>query len=661
MGIQCTLAVMAEIMVGSDLINILGEVACADFSPDATSLTLSQIDAIPSDCNPRFGLKRIGEDFQIEIEVHPECSENINVIDWSVSIYTDAVVKSAFEPRGFGRISNDPFIATFPSVQFTALFLERAGCIYLGVHDQEAFPKRFAFNGNTTISVSYSASGMGFLSLPFTVHVMEGECSWMHVADKYRVFAQGTTWYQKGLARRDQRPDWIHNTPLWVNTHWQEVDVLENKGGDPHVVVERVKELKQLLGDKVPVFLHWYEWDLLGHTDSSYDSCPEESICGFDSHYPDYFPARTGFDEAVKQLSDMGVMAVPYINGRLFDKSLSAWSEDPSVRMSAVQTVGGEFSDETYGNNVHFGVMCPSTDWWQFSLSDFAGKLRQSKVAGVYIDQVAAGDPVPCHNQEHNHPLGGGSSWTSGYNLMMDRVRDSLGEERLVITESNVEQLIGSVDTFLSLVAYQNLDTLVPAFQYIYGNGVFVSAGCEFFESDVTTNGGSPFMRKLTKMFMLGSQLGWLSLGGRKDNQDPPMGMLQVLKDPKDRYLVDAMNRLISQRMDPVISEFFRSGRLAGEVNGNSYVWRGSRGTMIIACNPGEADFGEISVSAIDFLEFDDIIDVNEYANGEWIIVETHVDSRAQSLRIRPGPYTCAIVHIERSEARQSVPEIQYT
>ena len=47
--------------------------------------------------------------------------------------------------------------------------------------------------------------------------------------------------------------------------------------------------------------LHWYEWDQLGYG-SNYTNCTSEVSCGFDTHYPEYFPVRKGFNESVKKM-----------------------------------------------------------------------------------------------------------------------------------------------------------------------------------------------------------------------------------------------------------------------------------------------------------------------------------------------------------------------
>jgi hypothetical protein len=167
--------------------------------------------------------------------------------------------------------------------------------------------------------------------------------------------------------------------------------------------------------------LHWYEWDTLGYAPgSNYTKCdrtppavahmstppvptppvptppvpcppeltravsaesphdhalhdhavPGPQRCGFDTHYPNYFPARVGCKEAVHAMQAAGewvlsvcqliqihtfpdlylslfiytrnpitwctgIRTIPYINGQLFDKLLPRYATDHASRFAA--------------------------------------------------------------------------------------------------------------------------------------------------------------------------------------------------------------------------------------------------------------------------------------------------------------------------------------
>ena len=71
---------------------------------------------------------------------------------------------------------------------------------------------------------------------------------------------------------------------------------------------------------------------------------------------------------------------------------------------------------------------------------------------------------------------------------------------------------------------------IVPAFNAIYG-GYYIGMGAIFDVGDLIPNPDA-FAAKITEQFVLGAQLGWMSLGGR-DNQNPSMAMFDLLMDEK--------------------------------------------------------------------------------------------------------------------------------
>jgi hypothetical protein len=51
--------------------------------------------------------------------------------------------------------------------------------------------------------------------------------------------------------------------------------------------------------------------------------------------YPDYFPAKTGFLEAVKEIETSGNFIFPYINGRIWDFNALSWEDENAMEFSA--------------------------------------------------------------------------------------------------------------------------------------------------------------------------------------------------------------------------------------------------------------------------------------------------------------------------------------
>jgi hypothetical protein len=292
--------------------------------------------------------------------------------------------------------------------------------------------------------------------------------------------------------------------------------------------------------------------------------------------------------------------------------------------------------------------MCPATDFWQSSIAEVSRTIiSETKVSGIYIDQIAAAEPEPCFNHNHDHAPGGGSSWTSGYNDLIDRVRDQVGPDKLIMTESNVEQFIGSVDTFLTLVAYEGLDKIVPAFQYVYPGGVIQTAGAIFYLTDITDNGGLMFIKKLVRMFMLGSQLGWMALGGR-DNQQPPMSMLEALKDKQRAPMLDAFKRLIRKRMDPYAVNMFSRGRLAIEMDQASVVWSDGTAALMISCNHKPIGrYRDIIGLNLSALVAGDIVSTSSFEDDIWVPSGTKQDAQSIEICIHIRENSCTLVAIE--------------
>lgn len=659
MGIQCLFAYSIGIIIGNhDRHRIHGSMKCDDFQDigpqkiyeevidDGCAIVIQAVDA-----------EDVPESVRFHVDFSSDCPE-FRIESWHFSLSSPSASSlAAFDPTGFGAVKSYKFNAWLPAMQFSGLFTT-AGCLYLGINDGKAFPKTFAFDGKDTVQAEYLASPeMGaWDSLPFKVRAIEGICDWHTLADQYVPFARQTEWYKRGLSLRMSRPEWIYSTPLWINTHWQTVDVFEPTGGHPRTVLERVNKFKALIGD-CPMLLHWYEWDLLGYTDSEYSECEQNHVCGFDSHYPDYFPAREGFQQAVSELADINVRTIPYINGRIFDQALEHW-DDPLVQSAAVLTKSQRFVVEEYGNHVRFAAMCPAAKFWQQTIADVAqGVVETAPVSGVYIDQIAAAPPLHCYNKNHSHEYGGGSSWTSGYKGMLEKVRKQIGDSHMIVTESNAEQFIGSVDTFLSLIAMFDVDHLVPAFQYIYPGGVFASAGAEFYRSDITNNDGLGFMKKVMKQFVIGSQLGWFSLGGR-DNQVPPMDMLDVLTDPKHRELISAFQDLVQMRQDPFIWRVFAFGGLIMDLNGDGSIWGDSNGGLIIACNPKLALLsiyinvdltGKLGPASVDMYRFN---------AGEWELIRQGESVSRIRIGIELSPRSCSIIRLSSSKQSDVIPQV---
>jgi len=561
---------------------------------------------------------------------------------WSANVHVPLTVGAGdegelFFPNGLGTAYSQPLSARssahtsgtvsagYPSggasMQFMALGSEGkdlATGAYVGTHDPDGYIKGFNWAAVPEVdrsSSSSSSSGRGAetdfstsvlsvtlypedagMALPagetwtptFAVKVgvlrgvsaQQGRPLYYEAALLYRAWALAwAPWAQTALAAQ-KLPKWFRETSVWINTHWQCHDVFNVTGGDPDFVVSTSSEVAELLGQET-LGLHYYEWQ-------QGPDAGEENRYKFDTHYPDYFPTRAGFTDAVESLRAKGVVVVPYINGRIFDVRSDSFKQDDGahycskstderlVREPGDMVAGLEVAYETYGSRAVFCVASPATTYWQDKIAGAVAQLMEatasggSGVQGVYIDQVGASPPVLCWDSTHGHHLGGGRYWKAGYSAMLRKARAQVARERptgddIVVplfTESNAENYMDSVQGFLVLNSWKNsvaqgavprveqrtTKRHVPAFPVVYG-GYYVGLGAEWFRADWQDHDW--WCGKLAQTFSAGTQMGWFSLAGRApDPQDScgPMGVSDLLLAPEHRTLVDFLKRLASYR-----------------------------------------------------------------------------------------------------------------
>ena len=545
---------------------------------------------------------------------------DIGIWSWALRPLVAPVTTGIFEPHGFGVVHPSPapgfqFSGTYPqqTMQFMAAFNDLETAFYVAAHDSTAASKAFgcdviapaiavlivsAVPENAGLPLSSAPGGRGptwpVVVAPYQPAVMN---DWWAASSIYRTWAlPNALWATQGpLAQRDDVPAWALNLTVWVNSHWQPNDIFNVSGGAPNVVEQRVGAIvdRFALGENVELGLHWYEWDRLGY-EKNYTQCTSVP-CGFDTHYPEYFPARDGFKGAMVALQQKGVRVCPYINGRIFDQGTKSWTKSRDAHASAAKSAPPRIFDQTglalynesYGSKAEFAVMCPHTAYWQMTIADVVGNLTRDETRygtnGVYVDQVAAAGPRPCWDPSHGHPLGGGNHWVTGYLDMLTEIRKRTGNDKLLLTESNAEPFMGKLDMFLTLVGFGggNLsppstsaatgdDTdvtdapyIVPAFQSVYG-GYVLFMGAEFFMADFLPN-PNVFAAKIANQLLFGAQIGWFSLGGRY-NIDNPVPLYDLFMDEKYDDEVVYLRTLSNAKR--AAQDFLVHGRAGRFING---------------------------------------------------------------------------------------------
>jgi len=342
---------------------------------------------------------------------------------------------------------------------------EKSLGIYWGAHDPNAQTKSFSFsqfNDTARFGVGQvpenAGEGNTLYTIDYSIKIIPFEGDWFDATMIYRDWVlPNSLWTKHGkMEDRVDIPEWAYNITTWVNTHWSGNDIFNTTGGNPEAVLERMKNIVERFGlDKDALALHWYEWDTLGYVENTdYQDCDSEVTCGFDTHYPEYFPPRTGFNKALKSIQDLGVRVAPYINGRIFDQGTKSWTADDKIaQKSASKNNTGflnmteenySFFNESYGSLAEFSIICPHTEFWQETISDVCDKLVNFYgTDGVYIDQIASAPGRPCFDKSHNHTIGGGNHWFEGYTKMLDRCRYKIGGNAVVLTEDENEIYVG--------------------------------------------------------------------------------------------------------------------------------------------------------------------------------------------------------------------------
>ena len=340
-----------------------------------------------------------------------------------------------FYPDGCGRVEPGSmavkykFSGLYPNgwaaMQFMAVYNTQTGTgLYCAVHDPQGNIKEIKAEGHAadqSVVMSFDvpaenmdAEGNGFILPGEAVwQIFHGD--WFDAAMIYRAWVrQRATWYPKiGPDGRPDTPIWMRELPVWVRM-----------AGSPKTVKPAVEAFAKTMG--VPIGFHWYDWHQIP----------------FDNDYPHYFPAKSGFSDAVRSFQSKAVYVMPYINGRLWDTRDNGLTDFEFSRV-ALPAVAKDENDKPYiksygsketdGSDVRLGVMCPAAALWRTTVRKAVLRLmNEYGVKGVYIDQVAAAQPVLCFDHSHGHLTGGGSWWTASYRALLDTIRQAMPADRML-------------------------------------------------------------------------------------------------------------------------------------------------------------------------------------------------------------------------------------
>ena len=405
--------------------------------------------------------------------------------------------------------------------------------LYFGAHDPDANLKVFAWNGKEgtqslfTIDTPFENMGIGGNTFTeygtFVLRLFDGD--WYDAARIYKswVFAEAAWRPELGPEGRPDVAPWMKENSVFLMASTDERWLTPNRRvytplGD---MDKALREFSEAVG--LPGAVHWYLW----HQNP------------YDNDYPHFFPAKEGFAEEVRQVQETAHFRVmPYTNGRLWDtkdKGTEDWRFSAEGKAGALVREDGSIYTETYalpssgkeadGSACVHAAMCPATEVWRKKVRENAlTAMNVYGTTGVYIDQVGASAPFPCHSRLHGHPVGGGHWWlTEGYWKIFAEIRrdmrrevadipfspevaeqvrnnPSLLNDRIFTTECNSEVYAHLIDGFLTWHWQDPLQ--VPAFPTVYGGTTPMFGRCSTGES-------LALQMRVSQALTWGEQIGW--------------------------------------------------------------------------------------------------------------------------------------------------------
>ena len=386
------------------------------------------------------------------------------------------------------------FEARYPSHASAMQFLvvhNGDGAFYYGTEDGRGCGKTYSARctrQTVTFSDAIPASAgwirEGTFRLPWTSVVGFTKKGWEDAVVRwYRPFTFTTEWGSKSLASRDI-PQWCYDADAWVRAKFAADDTLD-------AVCRAAEYFGKGLG------VHWYFWH----------NYP------YDTHYPDYLPAKPEFAAMVRKAQGLGARVTPYINGRLWDPAADSYKRDRGYDASCRKPDGSLYTEIYPTSKVLNTVTCPATDIWHRKITGLIDSLQHGiGVDGVYIDQIAAAAPEPCWNPNHGHPVGGGDFWYDGYRRLIGEIRAGhLQKGKILTSEENAECYIDLFDMLLVVNTphVEGYCVIKPVFPMVYSDRAITSA-FTYTPSEADKLVLGDFRYELAKALLWGSQIGWV-------------------------------------------------------------------------------------------------------------------------------------------------------
>lgn len=367
--------------------------------------------------------------------------------------------------------------------------------VYLGMHDPNVdyvtlFATGDANNRAATLGFETLAPNDGVIGNDYdrdAVIELSITTGWYEAAMHYREWVSNNAvwWPEIDENGRVDTPQWFKELNVWTKT--------ENWNGETPADTTRLVLGFQEYMD-MPVGNHWYRWH----------------DCLMDGDFPEYFPAKDGFAEAVKIQQENNIYVMPYQNALLWESTTDSFKNE-NAESAACKKPNGEMYLGAW--NVATGKlasMCSFTELWQDKVAEFTMKLfNDYDVMGGYQDMVGLWPIQACYDESHGHTVGGGNYWVGGYQTLYEKLRAQLreekGDDRILTTEGTADAYTSCFDAQLAYVfSYGGGLEKVPAVHAVLAGatqlmGRYYSLG----ESDLI------WRQKNARSFVWGEQLGW--------------------------------------------------------------------------------------------------------------------------------------------------------
>ena len=316
------------------------------------------------------------------------------------------------QPRSYG------YPGWYPMV--TAFMRGDAG-LYFAAHDREARIKSLEYTkmGDVYFETPVENAGVAGKAASgpkhsVTVAAFRGD--WWRAADIYRKFALTCPWTAKGpMAKRADYPRAMSDVDIWCRI-----------GGTTLQNMTKMNAVFRKAWPGVKIGSRWYNWN----------------IQPFDHDYPE-FRAQKGVSEHLAWCRDNGILAMPYVNGRIWDAALMSFQY---ALKDACRKRSGAPQIERYGSE-DFAVMCPTAKLWHDVLFRMGTNVIDALGApAIYYDQISCSRPQLCFDASHGHPAGGGTWWADGYREALTRIHAKFSAANVPITSE------GAAETWMDVV-----------------------------------------------------------------------------------------------------------------------------------------------------------------------------------------------------------------